>query len=116
MNAKGFFLPDGQRPSKRDLLDLQCVRGRQYFFISIPCLIFILFLFRDGSMNIQEFVLCWNKWIKKVVLLNNYRLLRLELCQIVRPKSAIIIVDVQNDFISGDCEKFYQIYLNIKYM
>ena len=32
MNAKGFFLPDGQRPSKRDLLDLQCVRGRQYFF------------------------------------------------------------------------------------
>ena len=25
------------------------------------------FIFRDGSMNIQEFVLCWNKWIKKVV-------------------------------------------------
>ena len=38
-------------------------------------------------------------------MLNTYRLLRLELCQIVRPKSAIIIVDVQNDFISGDCEK-----------
>ena len=68
MNAKGFFLPDGQRPSKRDLLDLQCVRGRQYFFIFIHFLIFIfLYLFRDGSMNIQEFVLCWNKWIKKVV-------------------------------------------------
>ena len=66
VNAKGFFLPDGQRPSKRDLLDLQCVRGRQYFFIFIPFSIFIFFLFRDGSMNIQEFVLCWNKWIKKV--------------------------------------------------
>ena len=30
VNAKGFFLPDGQCPSKRDLLDLQCVRGWQY--------------------------------------------------------------------------------------
>ena len=30
VNAKGFFFPDGQCPSKRDLLDLQCVRGRQY--------------------------------------------------------------------------------------
>ena len=36
------------------------------FFIFIPFLIFIFFIFRDGSMNIQEFVLCWNKWIKKV--------------------------------------------------
>ena len=80
--------------------------------------IFLIFnVSGDGSMNIQEFVLCWNKWIKKVVLLNNYRLLRLELCQIVRPKSAIIIVDVQNDFISGDCEKldiYILIDLNIK--
>ena len=83
------------------------------FFLNIHSFL----LFRDGSMNIQEFVLCWNKWIKKVVLLNNYRLLRLELCQIVRPKSAIIIVDVQNDFISGDCEKldiYILIDLNIK--
>lgn len=48
--------------------------------------IFLIFnVSGDGSMNIQEFVLCWNKWIKKIV----------------RPKSAIIIVDVQNDFISG---------------
>merc|ERR1719187_218326 len=39
----------------------------------------------DGSMGIQEFVFCWNMWIKKIV----------------RPKSAIIIVDVQNDFITG---------------
>ena len=43
VNAKGFFLPDGQCPSKRDLLDLQCVRGRQYFFVSIPFLIFFRF-------------------------------------------------------------------------
>ena len=67
MNAKGFFLPDGQRPSKRDLLDLQCVRGRQYFFfysffniyffyiqgrqyffIFIPFLIFIFSIFIQG--------------------------------------------------------------------
>ena len=48
MNAKGFFLPDGQRPSKRDLLDLQCVRGRQYFFIFIPFLILIFFIFIQG--------------------------------------------------------------------
>ena len=30
--------------------------------------IFLIFnVSGDGSMNIQEFVLCWNKWIKKVV-------------------------------------------------
>ena len=29
--------------------------------------IFLIFnVSGDGSMNIQEFVLCWNKWIKKV--------------------------------------------------
>ena len=67
MNAKGFFLPDGQRPSKRDLLDLQCVRARQFFLYLFLLYDFFLYLFRDGSMNIQEFVLCWNKWIKKVV-------------------------------------------------
>jgi len=39
----------------------------------------------DGSMSKQEFVFCWNGWIKKIV----------------RPRTAIIIVDVQNDFISG---------------
>jgi len=39
----------------------------------------------DGSMNREEFIFCWNNWIKKIV----------------RPVSAIIIVDVQNDFISG---------------
>lgn len=39
----------------------------------------------DGSMSKQEFVFLWNGWIKKIV----------------KPKSALIIVDVQNDFISG---------------
>merc|ERR1712212_127041 len=39
----------------------------------------------DGSMSKQEFVYCWNGWIKKIV----------------RPQSTFIIVDIQNDFISG---------------
>ena len=39
----------------------------------------------DGSMSMQEFVYCWNGWITKIV----------------KPKSAIVVVDVQNDFISG---------------
>ena len=39
----------------------------------------------DGSMSIQEFNDCYEKWIKKIV----------------KPKSAFVIVDVQNDFISG---------------
>lgn len=39
----------------------------------------------DGSMSKQEFVFCWNGWIKKIV----------------RPQSALIVVDVQNDFITG---------------
>ena len=39
----------------------------------------------DGSMSIQEFSECYEKWIKKIV----------------QPKSAFVIVDVQNDFISG---------------
>ena len=56
----------------------------------------------DGSMSKQEFVFCWNGWIKKVNNFagqfhkdNHFQ------CQIVRPRTAIIIVDVQNDFISG---------------
>ena len=43
VNANGFFFPDGQCPSKRDLLDLQCVRGWQYFFVFIPFLIIFRF-------------------------------------------------------------------------
>ena len=56
----------------------------------------------DGSMGLQEFVFCWNMWIKKVtdVMLIGIDTLS-KVRQIVRPKSAIIIVDVQNDFISG---------------
>ena len=57
-------------------------------------------------MNKEEFIYCWNNWIKKVcsifsrcfspkpeTLSRNFK--------IVRPISALIIVDVQNDFISG---------------
>ena len=34
--------------------------------------IFLIFnVSGDGSMNIQEFVLCWNMWIKKVQLYND---------------------------------------------
>ena len=33
----------------------------------------------------DEFVFCWSEWIKKVA----------------RPSSALVVVDVQNDFISG---------------
>ena len=36
-------------------------------------------------MSMQEFVYCWNGWITKIV----------------KPKSALVVVDVQNDFISG---------------
>ena len=39
----------------------------------------------DGSMSIQEFNDCYENWIKRIV----------------KPKSALVIVDVQNDFISG---------------
>ena len=39
----------------------------------------------DGSMGKEEYTFCWNNWIKKIV----------------RPVSALLVVDVQNDFISG---------------
>ncbi|XP_034948815.1 uncharacterized protein Naam [Chelonus insularis] len=39
----------------------------------------------DGFLDREEFEVCWNRWIK--------------IC--TRPKSAFLIVDVQNDFISG---------------
>ena len=39
----------------------------------------------DGSMSKEEYHFCWNNWIKKIV----------------RPVSALLVVDVQNDFISG---------------
>ncbi|KAJ2954954.1 hypothetical protein O0L34_g3285 [Tuta absoluta] len=39
----------------------------------------------DGYIDKEEFTFCWNHWIKVIV----------------RPVSAFLIVDVQNDFISG---------------
>ncbi|KAL6420453.1 hypothetical protein ACFW04_014446 [Cataglyphis niger] len=39
----------------------------------------------DGMIDKEEFEVCWNRWIK--------------VC--TRPKSAFLIVDVQNDFITG---------------
>ncbi|KAF3430782.1 hypothetical protein E2986_00348 [Frieseomelitta varia] len=39
----------------------------------------------DGKIDKEEFEICWNRWIK--------------IC--TRPKSAFLIVDVQNDFITG---------------
>ncbi|CAH2095570.1 unnamed protein product [Euphydryas editha] len=39
----------------------------------------------DGFIDKEEFAFCWNHWIKVIV----------------RPVSAFLIVDVQNDFISG---------------
>ena len=47
--------------------------------------IFVIFN-QDGGdgITLQDFQICWNKWIKPIV----------------RPVSAIIVVDVQNDFIS----------------
>ncbi|XP_032799639.1 uncharacterized protein LOC116936568 [Daphnia magna] len=40
---------------------------------------------QDGYVDFQEFAFCWKQWIKPIV----------------RPISALIIVDVQNDFITG---------------
>ena len=39
----------------------------------------------DGSISKEEFAYMWNNWIKKIV----------------RPISALLVIDVQNDFISG---------------
>ncbi|KAL3282963.1 hypothetical protein HHI36_006121 [Cryptolaemus montrouzieri] len=39
----------------------------------------------DGLIDRKEFKLCWNNWIKTIV----------------KPVSALVLVDVQNDFISG---------------
>lgn len=40
---------------------------------------------QEGEMNLKDFKYCWNCWIKTVL----------------RPVSAFIVVDVQNDFITG---------------
>ena len=58
--------------------------------IIVPNDLFLLtwsqyFAFQDGSISKEEFAYCWNNWIKKIV----------------RPVSAFLVIDVQNDFISG---------------
>ena len=58
----------------------------------------------DGSMSMQEFVYCWNGWITKVRSDRDGKVragITRSSVQIVKPKSAFVIVDVQNDFISG---------------
>lgn len=40
---------------------------------------------KDGLIDREEFAFCWNNWIKKIV----------------RPVCMFLVVDVQNDFISG---------------
>ncbi|RXG51540.1 Pyrazinamidase/nicotinamidase [Armadillidium vulgare] len=40
---------------------------------------------KDNAINKEEFKFCWQKWIK----------------QVVRPITCLLVVDVQNDFISG---------------
>ncbi|TRY73869.1 hypothetical protein TCAL_05063 [Tigriopus californicus] len=62
-------------------------KGKSYPLDTYMCndLFSIFNISGDGSMNKEEFVYCWNNWIKKVV----------------RPVSAFIVVDVQNDFIDG---------------
>ncbi|CAH1725196.1 nicotinamidase isoform X1 [Aphis gossypii] len=40
---------------------------------------------KDGLIDRQEFTMCWNKWIKTII----------------RPVNIFLIIDVQNDFISG---------------
>ncbi|ODM88884.1 Pyrazinamidase/nicotinamidase [Orchesella cincta] len=40
---------------------------------------------KDGLIDINEFELCWQKWIRKIV----------------RPVCCLVVVDVQNDFITG---------------
>ncbi|XP_017473866.1 PREDICTED: pyrazinamidase/nicotinamidase isoform X1 [Rhagoletis zephyria] len=42
----------------------------------------------DGYIDREEFKFCWNRWIKTIV----------------RPVNAFLIVDVQNDFISGSLD------------
>ena len=62
-------------------------KGKPYDVDSYMCneLFMIFNQSGDGSMSKLEFEFCWNNWIKKIV----------------RPVAALIIVDVQNDFISG---------------
>lgn len=58
----------------------------------------------DGYIDRDEFQFCWNNWIKTVnrFLSHVYFFFHLIIfLKIVRPVSAFLVVDVQNDFISG---------------
>ena len=54
-----------------------------------------------GSLSKQEFVFCWNEWIKKASMKNAMVGVIQAVLQVARPSTAFIVVDVQNDFISG---------------
>lgn len=60
----------------------------------------------DGFIDRDEFHFCWNYWIKTVSakqIRSHFRLVIVNFAflQIVRPINAFLIVDVQNDFITG---------------
>ena len=54
-----------------------------------------------GSLSKQEFVFCWNEWIKKASMTDDMIIMVQMMMQVARPSTAFIVVDVQNDFISG---------------
>jgi hypothetical protein len=54
-----------------------------------------------GSISKQEFVFCWSEWIKKASIKNAKVGVIQAALQVARPTTAFIVVDVQNDFISG---------------
>ena len=57
----------------------------------------------DGSISKEEFSFCYEQWIKKETI-DIQKILGkvyLSIIQIVQPKSALVVVDIQNDFISG---------------
>ena len=55
----------------------------------------------SGLLSKQEFVFCWNEWIKKASMTNSMMIMVQMVMQVARPSTAFIVVDVQNDFISG---------------
>lgn len=63
---------------------------------------------QDGYIDRDEFQFCWNYWIKTVkycILINDNKKNNFKknsiVSQIVRPVNAFLVIDVQNDFISG---------------
>ena len=54
-----------------------------------------------GRLSKQEFFFCWNEWIKKASMKNDFVNNIQAVLQVARPTTAFIVVDVQNDLISG---------------